>query len=57
MGLDKALTELDSTDANLIKPILILMGNIVEFIPKQYRYLVDGIQFTLINGYETYLST
>lgn len=40
VGLDKALIGLDSNDANLIKPILILMGTIADYVPPQYKYLI-----------------
>jgi hypothetical protein len=32
-GLDKALLQLDSTNTYLIKPILVLMANISNYIP------------------------
>lgn len=34
IGLDKALMQINSSDANFVKAILILMGNIAEYIPK-----------------------
>lgn len=55
IGLDKALLQLDSSNENLIKPILVLMANIAEFVPSQYQYLLLGIQNTLINGCQKYL--
>lgn len=49
-GLDKALLQLNSSDVHLIKPILILMSNIADFIPSEHRYLLEGIQNTLVSG-------
>lgn len=49
IGLDKALMQINSSDAHLIKPILVLMGNIAEYIPKQHKYLLEGVQNNLVN--------
>jgi hypothetical protein len=54
-GLDKALLQLDSSNAHLIKPILVLMGNIAEWVPHQHRYLLVAIQNTLTNNPDKYL--
>jgi hypothetical protein len=48
VGLDQALLQLNSGDSNLIKSILILMGNIADDIPAKHKYLLAGIQNTLI---------
>lgn len=48
IGLDKALMGLDSTNVHLIKPVLILMGTMAEYIPEQYQFLVVALQNNIV---------
>ena len=55
VGLDKALLGLDSTDPHLIKPILMLMGTMAEYVPSEYLYLIGGVQNSIIMNCSKYL--
>lgn len=56
LGLDKALMTLDTTNIHLIKPILILMGNITEHIPSAHIPLLQLMQQNLVQNPAVYLS-
>lgn len=56
LGLDKALMSLDSSNTNIIKPILVLMTDIAIFVPKKYKYLLTGMQATLVSQFQKYLT-
>ena len=55
VGLDKGLMGLDSNDTNLLKPILMLMGTITDYVPTQHRYLIQLMQSNLITNCGKYL--
>lgn len=47
LGLDKALLQLNSSDKNLLKPIMLLMIALSKNIPNEYRFLIEGVQASL----------
>lgn len=47
LGLDKALIQLNSSDKNLVKPIMLLLMAVNRSIPEEYRYLIAGVQGSL----------
>jgi hypothetical protein len=47
LGLDKALLQLNSSDKNLLKPIMLLMIALSKNIPPEYRFLIEGVQASL----------
>ena len=47
LGLDKALIQLNSSDKNLVKPIMLLLMAVSKSIPAEYRYLIAGVQGSL----------
>lgn len=55
LGLDKALIGLDTTDANILKPILILMTTIADYVPAQYKYLIQVVQNSIVSNCGKYL--
>jgi hypothetical protein len=46
-GFDKALIALNSTDKELLKPILIFFIAVVDNLPAKHQYLLKGIQNAL----------
>ena len=55
LGLDKALMGLDTNDANILKPILILMTTIADYVPAQHKYLIQVVQNSIVLNCEKYL--
>ena len=49
-GLDKALVQVNSSDPNLVKPIIVLMTVICNHVPAKYKFLVTGIQNMIVTG-------
>ncbi len=47
LGMDKALMQLNSTNSELFKPVIIFMTSVCPFVSNKYRYLVEGVQKTL----------
>lgn len=47
LGLEKALTQLNSNDPQLLRPILSLMGSLHGLMPKEFQYLERGVEQSL----------
>lgn len=50
IGLDKALMQVNSSDANLVKPMIMLMTVLSTNIPSNFTYLITGIQNMIMTG-------